>query len=101
MSKIRIIVLLLFYMHTHSLQADLVGSTIAVSVEDFKAFPENPVVSNEIRGFAWMQNGFSLANSTTSCLFNALFPVSGTVDLNGGTLTLAQNLKFANITNLQ
>lgn len=85
-----------------SIQADLVGSNTLVSAESNKQFPENPgLFDNEIRGFAWMKNGFSLENSATDCIFNALFPVSGTVNLNGGTLTLFQNLIFSDITSLQ
>lgn len=87
-------ILCLFF--THQLYADLIGSTTLVTLSVFKNFPQNPLLAaNEIRGFTIMGSGFSLANSSTDCLFNAYFPVSGPVNLNGGTLNLSQDLIFA------
>ena len=92
--------LILFFI-SHELIADVVGSETIVSLEAFKEFPENPILDNEIIGFAWMKNGFGFENANTACTFNALYPVSGTIDLNGGILTLDQDLKFHNDTILQ
>ncbi len=91
--------LCLFQMRNAS--ALLVGSDLAVSVESFASFPEvygaNP---NEIASFAWMKNGFNLENSATELLFRSIYPVSGTVDFAGGTVTLGTDLIFQNVTTL-
>jgi len=50
--------------------------------------------------FGWFRNGFTLEDSNTSCTFDSAFPVSGTVDLNGGTLYLTSDMHFENITTL-
>jgi hypothetical protein len=85
-----------------SLRGDVVGTTTAVSIPSYYSFPQNPLIfDNEIRGFAWMKNGFKLASSNTECLFNALFPVGGVVNLNGGTLRLGQDLTFMSSVDLQ
>lgn len=80
-----------------SLSADAVGSNSVVSVEPTYTFPENPVTPNEIRGFAWMKNGFTLTNANTECIFNSLFPVSGAIELNGGALYLDQDLELRDV----
>ncbi len=46
---------------------------------------------NNILGFGVMLNGFNFASSTTTCTFAGFFPVSSTVSLNGGTLSLAED----------
>src|SRR3989304_2665077 len=50
--------------------------------------------------FVWLNKGFSLADSTTRCVFDSVCPVSGAVDLRGGTLCLHQDLLFKNISSL-
>ena len=47
---------------------------------------------NRLNGFAAFENGFSLENRVTTCTFDALFPVSGTVNINGGNLYLNQDV---------
>ena len=49
---------------------------------------------NAMTGFSVFENGFSLEDAKTTCTFNSLFPVSGTVNLAGGSLTLSKNLIF-------
>lgn len=44
-------------------------------------------------GFAAFLNGFSLSGGG-SCIFNSLYPIGGTVSLNGGTLSLSKDVIF-------
>lgn len=75
------------------------GSDTAVSIEPFFTFPAADN-DNAMIGFGWFKNGFALEDATTSCTFNSVYPVSGTVDLAGGTLYLLQDLALQNITQL-
>lgn len=100
------VVLLLFFslFSFCDLAADTRGSESLVSVQSFFTFPENPGIlagDNIMLGFGWFKNGFALQNSATECTFNDVFPVSGTVNLNGGTLILSQDLLFKNVVDLQ
>lgn len=79
-------------------QAVVIGSDTAVSTQPFYLFSASP---NRIANFAWMQGGFGLQNPLTSLLFDSVFPVSGTVQINGGTLTLNRDLIFDNVISLQ
>lgn len=73
------------------LNAKVVGSTTAVSLEPATFFPANET-DNLIQGFAWLKNGFTLEDELTTCTFNGLYPVSGDISFNGGTLYLLQDL---------
>lgn len=53
---------------------------------------------NAMIGFASFENGFDLWDCATRCSFDALYPVSGTVDLHGGTLFLMEDLIFSDTT---
>ena len=76
------------------------GSSTAVSVEGVANFPALDS-DNKMCAFGWFKNGFTLEDSTTSCTFESLFPISGDIYLNGGILYLASDLLFANVTNLK
>ncbi len=76
--------------HT-SLLAVIYGSETAVFVFPTVVFPAADS-NNTMLGFGWFKNGFTLENSSTTCVFNCLNQVSGTLALNGGTLTLQQDL---------
>lgn len=83
-------------------QPVVVGSDTAVSRQGNTSFPAADS-DNEIRGFAAMENGFTLENNTASCLFNAFFPISGDIIFNCGTLNLNEDLVCevgASITNV-
>jgi len=95
--NIYIIVLSLFIFFFQSTYPVTKGSETAVSVEPSYTFTGT---GNEMLGFGWFKNGFVLQDSSTTCSFNDVFPVSGTVNLNGGTLYLEQDLLFSNVTNL-
>lgn len=71
-----------------------IGSDTAVSREGSPLFPTDQNDTNEMYGFAAFEQGFMLENLATYCSFNAFFPVSGEVGLQGGTLGLAQDLIF-------
>lgn len=47
---------------------------------------------NRIFGFTVFEGGFSLDNNTVTTTYDAFFPISGTVALNGGTCFLIQDL---------
>ncbi|MGA9530408.1 MAG: hypothetical protein WBQ73_00780 [Candidatus Babeliales bacterium] len=79
------------FMLVYQVQAIVIGSNTVVSIQGNVVFPAGDV-DNEIRGFAYMQSGFSLQNNVTTCLYNAFFPVNGPVNLNNGTLTLNRDL---------
>jgi polyhydroxyalkanoate synthesis regulator phasin len=49
---------------------------------------------------SWFKNGLTLADSQSEGIFESPFPVSGNVDLCGGTLHLQQDLLFNNVTQL-
>jgi hypothetical protein len=82
------------------MQALIVGSESAVSVvTTCTIFPATDN-DNKIQGFVWLKGGFELEDETTSCTFDGVYPISGTVDLNGGTLYLLQDMVLANPTQL-
>lgn len=73
------------------------GSDSAISRDSFFVFPKEDA-DNEIKGFCVMDGGFALEDSTTTCTFNAFFPVHNRVELNGGLLYLKLDLILDNIT---
>lgn len=73
------------------------GSETAVSIEPHATFPSADS-DNKMLAFGWFRNGFTLEDENTSCTFDSVFPVSGTIDMNGGTLYLTSDLQIENIT---
>ncbi len=73
------------------IQAGVVGSNTTPSRESLTIFPAIDV-DNEMRGFAAFEAGFTLEDASTACLFNAFFPVGGSLTFNGGTLNLNLDL---------
>ncbi len=98
--KVRVTIALIFFFSFSFLRAVVKGSETAVSVEASATFPAADN-DNTMLGFGWFKNGFILEDLLTTCSFNDVFPVSGTVNLNGGTLRLQQDLLFSNVTTLQ
>ncbi len=72
------------------------GSETALSVEAVAVFPSADN-DNTMLGFGWFKNGFTLEDSLTTCTFDSVFPVSGDINLNGGTLYLLQDLILRDI----
>lgn len=93
------ILFLLSGVNNTSLYCVVKGSDTAVSVEPFFTFPASDN-DNAIEGFGWFKNGFNLEDSSTTCTFDSVYPVSGNINLNSGTLYLNQDLMFKNYTNL-
>ena len=87
MKKIYIHILFLF---SFTLKAVVIGSNAIVSRQVLVTFPSSDG-DNELRGFAAFENGFTL-NGGGSCIFNSVYPVSGNITLNGGTLSLSKDL---------
>lgn len=76
------------------------GSLTAVSRQSLITLPANDA-TNELRGFGAFESGFTLTNASTTCLFTSLFPVSGPINLNGGTLNLSQSMFLDSAADLQ
>ncbi|MDR3551444.1 MAG: hypothetical protein P4L31_08615, partial [Candidatus Babeliales bacterium] len=84
-----------------NMSADVIGSDTSPSTQPFFLFPAAPVIANRIANYAWMQGGFGLQDASTNLLFDSVFPVSGSIALNGGTLTLNRDLILNNVAIIQ
>ncbi|QQR49419.1 hypothetical protein IPF37_01045 [bacterium] len=77
-----------------------VGSDSLVSIVSNTTFPTSDndsfLTPNIVHGFGWMKNGFSFGDAQTTCTFNSVFPVAGSIDLQGGLLYLTSDLIFNN-----
>lgn len=71
-----------------------VGSNSAPSRQLKPFFPA--VAGNAMQGFSVFEQGLILENASTTCIFDAFFPISGTVTLNDGAIILARDLSFKN-----
>lgn len=81
-------------------QAVVIGSESAVSIISTSTVFPAADTDNTMLSFGWFQGGFTFEDLNTSCTFNSVFPVSGTIDMNGGTLYLEQDMVLQNITQL-
>lgn len=97
-AKILIMSVTLLLANTY-IHAVIVGSNESVSIQSHVNFPAADA-DNSILGFAWMRNGFSLENVATTCIFDSLYPASGNIALNGGTLVLQQDLVLKDLVTL-
>lgn len=83
-----------FFFGTSLFSANLVlGDWTSVSTQEQITFDGD---GNKIIGFKQMNGGFLFQDADTSCSFNAVFPVSGEIDVKGGDLYLQQDMIFAN-----
>ncbi len=75
------------------LKAVTIGSDSAV-----QRFPTQQTLNtgDRVAGFAALDGGFALATNATAT-FDAFFPVSGNVALNGGVILLYEDLYFENL----
>ena len=69
----------LFFSSFSQLYAVVAGSSESVSIQSHALFPAADT-DNEMRGFGWFKNGFTLENAATNCSFNSIYPVSGSLD---------------------
>ena len=95
--KMRVVVALILFFSVMPLHGIKIGSDTAVSSENFVIFPADDT-DNEIKGFAWMDKGFSLPDATTTCTFASFFPARGPIQLNCGTLWLERDFLMNNVT---
>ncbi len=98
--NMRVVIISLFLFLSSHMHALVKGSETVVSVESSVTFPAGDD-DNTMLGFGWFNDGFTLEDMVTTCSFNDVFPVSGTINLNGGTLRLQQDLIFRNSATLQ
>jgi hypothetical protein len=82
----------IIYLYQPYSHATIIGNNTAVFI-----IPSSPIFpaedsDNTMLGFGYFKGGFTLQDATTSCTFNSAFPVSGIVNMNGGTLYLLQDL---------
>lgn len=75
------------------------GSDFLISLEPFFSFPASDS-DNQMATFGFFKNGFGLQDSTTTCTFNSVFPVSGSLNLNGGQLYLTNDLIVQDVATL-
>ncbi|MDR3550320.1 MAG: hypothetical protein P4L31_02820, partial [Candidatus Babeliales bacterium] len=68
----------------------IVGSNESVSVQSRITFPAADN-DNSILSFAFMKNGISLEDASTTCTFNSVYPFLGALDLRGGMVILQQD----------
>jgi len=89
------IIFFLFFVCPSESFSLVVGSTTDVSRESKPRFPAAHT-DNKMQGFAVFEDGFCFEDETTTCTFDAAFPVSGIAGLRGGTLFLQEDLVFTN-----
>ena len=81
------------------LSYQLIGITVgsnSSSSRQLRTFFRSSDSNNQMVGFAVFEKGLSLEDADTTCTFDAFFPVSGEITLNGGILHLARDAVFKN-----
>lgn len=86
---------LIFLLCTPFASPVIKGSQTALSVQPHATFPASDL-DNTMLGFGWFKNGFTFEDATASCTFDSVYPLSGPIDLNGGSLYLASDLLLHN-----
>jgi len=56
---------------------------------------------DRIAGFAALDGGFKLSSVAVTGIFDSFFPVTGVIDLNGGTLQLNRDLVLHNVSRIE
>jgi len=77
----------------HKFYSTTIGSNVASS-RQFKTFFPSSHIDNKMIGFTVFENGLTLEDSKTTCTFDAFFPISGDISLNGGSFYLAKDTVF-------
>src|SRR3990172_850082 len=93
MKKMIFLCMVLYSMQTHP---TVIGSDEGVGRQARAFFKKIDSFNNKMKGFSIFQKGFTLENPNTIVAFDAFFPVSGDVVLNGGTLDLVGDIVFKN-----
>ncbi len=89
--------LILFCLSITKVYPEVKGSETVLSIEQYYDFLSTDT-DNTMLGFGWFKNGFGLEDSSVTCTFDSVFPVSGDIYLNGGSLFLGTDLIFKNRT---
>lgn len=92
-------VFLIFYLFlSNNLFSVTAGSDTAVGApQAHTTFPNTENTTNKIANYAVMDDGFTLQDSTTTCSFASIFPVTGSrINLNSGKLFLFRDLILTN-----
>jgi len=74
------------------------GSEAHITLETHTVF--SGAISNTMDSFKWYKNGFTLQDSSVTCTFQSVFPVSSNVNLSGGILYLNADLNFDSPTHI-
>lgn len=74
----------------------VIGSDSTVSRQNKSFFKKIDNLDNLMKGFSVFEKGIVLEDSDTEVSFDAFFPVSGEIVLNGGTLKLSSDMEFRN-----
>ena len=94
---------LLFMFSSSMVSLFAVGSWTAVSKVNRQTLASggNGSDTNRFQGFVHLYDGITLGDSSTTCTFNAIHPVRGPIDLQGGTVWLEQDLRFTGTSTLE
>lgn len=88
--------LLVFLFIPSFLYPVVIGSDSTVSRQNKSFFKKIDNLDNLMKGFSVFEKGIVLEDSDTEVSFDAFFPVSGEIVLNGGTLKLSSDIEFRN-----
>ena len=61
----------------------------------------NGTSSNNIEGYTFLDDAFELESATTTCTWDAFYPVRGPISLNGGTVYLQQDFKMGGTSSME
>ena len=86
------LLVLLPFVVSNDLLAQTIGSNTLVARQQEVYFKANE--TNKLLGFSVFEKGFYLEDSATSCEINVFFPLSGSIGLSGGTVTLKKDVVF-------
>jgi hypothetical protein len=92
---ISVFVVFFCFVQCDVLNAVVYGSEYAVSILPAVTFPAHDS-DNTMLGFGWFKSGFTLEDATTTCTFNSVYPLSGTMNFNGGQLYLLDDFMMSN-----
>lgn len=96
-SKFFLSIIVSFFAMNSRIHAIVAGSENSVSIQSHTFFPAADA-DNEMRGFASFNHGFTLENAATSCIYNSLYAITGSIAMNGGTMYLQRDLDLKSTT---
>ncbi|MDR3550321.1 MAG: hypothetical protein P4L31_02825 [Candidatus Babeliales bacterium] len=84
---LRIAAIALYVLSSLQSSAIMIGSDFFTFTQAHVVFPADNN-DNSVANFSLLKNGFTLQDASTTCTFNSIYPVSGLLEFNGGTLIL-------------